>query len=173
MNLRSFTRHEANRLPWFDQDIVLYHGTREAHFSNISLGVNLNRCPHMNDFGRGFYTTTSRQQAERWAVELAIEKGDVPAVISYAVARDSLARLDCLFFVRGTTNAFDYWDFVLHCRKARGDHNRAHAGWYDLVVGPVSGSLKKRTIMPGSDQISFHTPAAISVLNQSQSARIL
>lgn len=151
---------------WNDQDVVLYHGTQTAHVASILLGVNLNRCRHLTDFGRGFYTTTRRSQALNWASGLAAgPAGGVPAVIEFTVEWNDLARLDTLFFVRATPGAADFWIFVQFCRSSATDHGRAHAPWYDLVVDPVTGSLRKQTVIPDGDQISFHTPAAVAILS--------
>ena len=66
---------------WSDQDVVLYHGTLDMHVASILLGVDLNKCKHIRDFARGFYTTTKRTQAERWANAMAVQTaGGVPAV---------------------------------------------------------------------------------------------
>ena len=93
---------------WNDQDIVLYHGTLDTHVASILQGVDLNQCQHLRDFGRGFYTTTKRTQAERWANDLAARSsGAAPAVIKFNVERNDLALLDTLVFVRGTVAAVD------------------------------------------------------------------
>lgn len=159
---------------WNDNDIVLYHGTLDQYVASILQRVNLNRCHHLRDFGRGFYTTTKRAQAEGWANVLAAQTaGAMPAVIEFTVRRNDLASLDTLFFVRGTAAAVDYWSFVQFCRSSTTDHNRAHTRWYDLVAGPVMGSLRKQTVIPDGDQISFHTPTATAVLDRGQKVQVL
>jgi hypothetical protein len=67
----------------------------------------------------------------------------------------------------------DYWSFVQYCRTVGGDHNRLHTPWYDLVVGPVTGTWKRQTILPDTDQISFHTPYAVAVLNAGAKMRVV
>jgi hypothetical protein len=159
---------------WNDQHIVLYHGTLDVHVASILQGVNPSVCQYLRDFGRGFYTTTNRQQAERWANDLALQTaGGVAAVIRFTVERNELAQLDSLFFVRGTPAAIDFWSFVQYSRTAAADHNRAHTGWYDLVAGPVTGSWKKQTVMPDGDQVSFHTAVAALVLDNSLKVQVL
>ncbi len=158
---------------WNDQDIVLFHGTLDVEVASIMQGVDLDRCRSLRDFGRGFYTTTNQQQAERWARDLANQAQGTAAVIRFTVTRNDLASLDCLVFVRGDTQAFDYWSFVEYCRTTTGDHRRAHAPWYDVVAGPITGSWRKRTVILNSDQFSFHTPGAIAILDNSPKARIL
>jgi hypothetical protein len=159
---------------WSDQDLVLYHGTLDRHVASIMQGVNLNKCKHLRDFGRGFYTTTKRTQAERWAKDMAAQTGGAaPAVLEFTVERNALALLDTLFFVRGTAAAVDFWSFVQFCRSSAVDHGRAHTPWYDLVVGPVMGSLRKQTVIPDGDQVSFHTPNGTAVLDGSPTVQVL
>jgi hypothetical protein len=159
---------------WSNQAIVLYHGTLDRHVASVLQGVNLRPCRHLRDFGRGFYTTTKRAQAERWANDLAAQiAGAAPAVVGFTVERNDLASLDMLFFVRGTAAAIDFWSFVQFCRSSATDHGRSHAPWYDLVGGPVVGSLRKQTVIPDGDQISFHTPNATAVLDRSQKVQVL
>ena len=158
--------------PWFDQDIVLYHATLNIAVDSVLHQVDLRKCGDFNDFGRGFYTTTNRQQALSWATEKAVRSTRVkPALIRYTVERRSLADLYSLFFVRGDKNAYDYWSFVQHCRTTIGNHKGIYSDWYDIVAGPVTGSWKKQTVIPHSDQISFHTHRAIEILNICQKER--
>ena len=97
----------------------------------------------------------------------------MPAVIRFTVERDELAHLECLFFIRGSAAAIDYWSFVQYCKTIVGDHHRTYTGWYDLVAGPVVASVKKQTVVPDGDQVSFHTPNAMGVLDASTKARVL
>ena len=160
--------------PWYDQDIVLYHGTVETHVTSIDRAVDPRRGGRLKDFGRGFYTTTSRQQAEQWAYALAYQTpGGVPAVVRFTVERHALAGLDVLFFVRGNPGAVDFWAFVQYCRTTGADHNRAQTPWYDVVAGPVTGAWKRQTVIPDADQISFHTGRAAAVLDASRKERAL
>ena len=159
--------------PWTDQDIDLYHGTLDVHVRSIDGEIDLSVCRDLTDFGRGFYTTTNRLQAEQWARNLAKRRGGVPAVIRFTVERDELAHLECLFFIRGSAAASDYWSFVQYCKTIVGDHHRTYTGWYDLVAGPVVASLEKQTVVPDGDQVSFHTPNAIGVLDASTKAWVL
>jgi hypothetical protein len=104
-------------------------------------------------------------QAERWAKDLAGQTGDTAAVIEFTVERNALTKLDCLFFVRSSPNAFDFWSFVQYCKTIARDHNRRQTPWYDIVAGPVPGDWKKQTVIPAGDQVSFHTRAAVGILN--------
>ena len=64
---------------WADQDIVLYHGTLDIHVASILAAVDVTRCSHLKDFARGFYTTTSRAQAKKWADDKAVNIRHSPA----------------------------------------------------------------------------------------------
>lgn len=158
---------------WADQDIVLYHGTLDIHVAFLLASVDVTKGSHLKDFARGFYTTTSLLQAERWANDKAVNTPHNPAIISFTSSRHELSQLECLFFVRSDKNAVDYWAFVHYCRTTPGSHRRLHALWYDVVAGPVSGSWRKLTTIADADQISFHTDAAEAVLNNSQRVQVL
>jgi hypothetical protein len=158
----------AGILPWTDQEIVLYHGTLDIHVPSILAGIDLSVCKSLRDFGRGFYTTTNKPIAQDWANKLALTNPASPAVIEFRVPRNDLAGLDCLVFVRGDSDAIDYWSFVQYCRTVPGNHNRAHSAWYDVVAGPIAGTWKRQTVIKASDQFSFHTAAAVAVLDNSQ-----
>ena len=74
-------------------------------------------------------------------------------IVRFDVARDALAALDCLWFVRGGFDVEDYWSLIFHCRQGRAAHGRAtKRGWYDVVAGPVAASWRTRLIFHDTDQ---------------------
>jgi Protein of unknown function (DUF3990) len=157
----------AGIAPWTDQDIALYHGTSDQWTASILRAVDLRQARPLTDFGRGFYTTTKLDQAKRWARDVARIWGGSAAVIKFDVERDALAMLQCLSFIRADTLAVDFWSFVQYCKTIPSDHRRRYvAGYYDIVAGPVPGDWKKQSVIRDSDQISFHTDAAVDVLNR-------
>jgi hypothetical protein len=138
------------------------------HWSGIVReGVRADRGRTGTDFGPGFYTTADRVQAGHWAVALARSMNEPAIVIRADIDRDLLASLDTLYFVRGHEGADDFWSFVRHCRGGARTHARAASKkrLYDVVVGPVSRNYKRRVAYEDMDQISFHTPEALAVLN--------
>jgi hypothetical protein len=159
--------------PWHDQVIELFHGTTDVWVQDILLAVDETVGGGLKDFGRGFYTTTNLDKARAWANVKARRAGGNAAVLRFDVSRNDLAQLDCLLFIRGDPNALDYWSFVQYCRTIGGDHNRLHTAWYDLVAEPVTGTWKRQTIISDTDQIAFHTPHAVAVLNACAKARVL
>ncbi|MBY0526553.1 MAG: DUF3990 domain-containing protein [Gemmataceae bacterium] len=159
--------------PWIDQDLVLYHGTLATHIGSIMQGVDVTKGKHLRDFGRGFYTSTSKVHAEHWANNLALDSTDPAAVIEFTVSRNDHAQLDCLFFMRGDPGAADFWSFVQYCRTIAADHNRAQTQWYDIVSGPVAGDWKKQSVIRNADQVSFHTAAGAMLLDGSAKVQVV
>lgn len=157
-------------MTWNHQPLTVYHGCDDASAASIArYGVSLGACRPGSDFGQGFYVTTNERQAMDWAnarYRLRMRRGATSAaVLSFGIHRHSVGRLAAMAFVRDGAGS-DYWALVDHCRNG-GDHqhpNRAN-GFYDVVAGPVS-LYRRRVVMRDSDQISFHTGAAISVLGR-------
>ena len=158
-----------NRPPgWQNGPIRLYHGTWLSNVPSVLRGVDPNHFKPLKDFGRGFYVTTSQRQATSWAESLADQTlgVDGPAVLVFTIGLDALAELDTLAFVRGDYDADDFWSFVWHCRENDADHGRpVNGGWYDVVIGPVAAFWGQRALYAGGDQMSFHTPTAVALLN--------
>ena len=147
--------------PWVNQPLVLFHGTNVPSATSIRVdGIRLDAGRREHDFGQGFYTTTNEQQAWDWATQRARGTNSSPAVLYFEVDRNRLAELDILWFIRG--DARDFWSLVIYCR--RGGDAHARAGWYDLVVGPVSTGLSDGRIIDNSDQASFHSRKAVEIL---------
>ena len=151
--------------------IRLYHG------STVAVRRPFLRPGRPNaDFGKGFYTTSVMEQAERWA-HIKQEREDAAhAVVSVYEFDESLfdnADLN----IRRFTGADEPWlYFVTDCRKSR-PHD------YDLVQGPVANDkvfttvnlFESRVLSAEAailqlkayktyDQLSFHTERVISRL---------
>ena len=125
------------------------------------------------DYGRGFYTTTSYEQAESWVKRRMEEKQvSVGYVCVYELDESAHANLNALLFDSPT----DEWvDFVMKNRTQKGFVHE-----YDLVYGPVAndrvyaafalyegGLIDKQTLIKELktyklvDQYLFHTPKAL------------
>ena len=111
---------------WSNSTLTVYHGTIAKYASDIlAHGVNISKCSPFTDFGRGFYTTTSQDQAKTWAREASIRlrwtfpnhSDHEPTVLMIVIARHSIMTAACLGFVRGDFNADEYWSFIWHCRS--------------------------------------------------------
>ena len=91
------------------------------------------------DFGKGFYTTTSFEQAKKWADLKRKRSGVSRAVVSVYEAPDDLlnGRYATLNFTGPTK---DWLDFVVKNRKGQGEAE------YDLTMGPVANDQLYATI---------------------------
>lgn len=91
------------------------------------------------DFGKGFYTTTSFEQAQKWADLKRRRSNSSRAVVSEYEAPDDLlnGRYATLTF-NGPTK--EWLDFVVKNRKGLGE------GKYDLTMGPVANDQLYATI---------------------------
>ena len=162
---------------WSNQPLRVYHGCDDLSASEIvptggGHAINLASGSPTTDFGQGFYTTTNVHQAEQWAnrrYQMGQGRGArSAAVVEFTIDRHAMACLDDMAFVReGFAPGSDYWQLVANCRGGN-DHARAgKSGYYDVVYGPVS-LYPQFLVIADADQISFHTPAGLSVLTTAE-----
>lgn len=150
----------------------LYHGsTVEVRKPVISRGR-----PN-TDFGKGFYATTSYEQAERWAHIRQQRDKTAKAVVSVYEFDDALLD-DERFSVRHFIGADSEWlHFIVGCRNQTIHHD------FDMVMGPVANDRLYLTINMYEngelseeaaiiqlksyklfDQLSFHKAYALRLL---------
>ncbi len=113
----------------------LYHG------SNVEVrNPSLRYGRHKTDFGKGFYTTTQKEQAEKWTeIKLDRAKTGKKTVSVYEVDDALLANPELR--IREFHGVDAAWlDFVVGCRKGQ-EHD------YDLVFGPVANDNVFVTVM--------------------------
>jgi hypothetical protein len=137
------------------------------------------------DYGSGFYTTTSSEQAEEW-VRRNMKSNRVAKgfVNEYELDIDNLQSVKCLLFESPT----DEWiDFVMNNRL-----NKDFVHDYDIVYGPVAndrvytcfalyegGLMSKQNLLAELktyelvDQYLFHTERALQLLTFTQAHEIL
>lgn len=109
--------------------ITLYHGScLSVSHPQITAGRrNL-------DFGRGFYITKIREQAESWAVVIAGRKGrKASPVVSIYSFDDALAESDGVRFKRFPSYDIEWLDYVIACRSGKDVSLE-----YDIVEGGVA-----------------------------------
>ena len=125
------------------------------------------------DFGKGFYLTTSKNQAERWVLNRLINPGDVGYVNSYEFDLENASQV---LKIKTFDDPDEEWiDFVIANRMIEGySHN------YDIVIGPVAddkvfaqltlfegGIISKKNLIENLlthrlvDQYLFHTEQAL------------
>ena len=137
------------------------------------------------DYGSGFYTTTSSEQAEEW-VRRKMKSNRVAKgfVNEYELDIDNLQSVKCLLFESPT----DEWiDFVMNNRL-----NRDFVHDYDIVYGPVAndrvytcfalyegGLMSKQNLLAELktyelvDQYLFHSEQALQLLTFTKANVIL
>ncbi len=153
--------------------MTLYHGS-----TIVVESPRLIESQRLLDFGNGFYTTTNKYQAERWALikNLRNKFEYTPIVTIYNF--DDAFLVNSILKVKSFSKADEEWlDFVFRNRKSEIKSE------YDIVIGPVandtlyatltlyeSGILnQKETINRLKthnlfDQVSFHTERALQIL---------
>lgn len=127
------------------------------------------------DFGKGFYVTSVREQAERWAKRKADLLGSSKAIISVYEMQE---KTEGLYVKTFAPDLMEWIDFVCSCRDGGVDYQR-----YDLIRGKVANdrvfrvvdmyhagiwekerALKEIKVYPNYDQIAFITQKAIDQL---------
>ena len=149
--------------------MTLYHGSLE-----IVEKLQILQANRPLDFGTGFYTTTSLQQARRW-VKLRMEQSQASVgfinIYEYTPKRDLRTRL--------FRSANEAWVDFVHANRTVQDYNHD----YDIVTGPVandnvylsfnlyeSGIITKRELIRRLktyklvDQLLFHTERSLDTL---------
>ena len=149
--------------------MTLYHGSLEIVEKPQILQAN-----RPLDFGTGFYTTTSLQQARRW-VKLRMEQSQASVgfinIYEYTPKSDLRTRL--------FRSANEAWVDFVHANRTIQDYNHD----YNIVTGPVandnvylsfnlyeSGIITKRELIRRLktyklvDQLLFHTERSLDTL---------
>jgi len=104
--------------------MILYHGSYLAvekpdlSFSRVTL-----------DFGKGFYTTPIKEQAEKWSKRYINTKGK-GVVSSYSFNEEEMPSLKVQKF---DSYSEDWLEFIVSCRKG----NDIGLG-YDLIIGGIA-----------------------------------
>lgn len=130
------------------------------------------------DFGKGFYTTTNREQAEKWAIikQKRLGKTSESFVTEYKFL-DSLISNQLLNVNIFSQPSEEWLDFVVQNRNEDTNHG------FDLVIGPVANDTLYQTftlyeagiltkpetiarlkVHPLFDQVSFHSYKALEHL---------
>lgn len=109
--------------------ITLYHGSyTEVHQPLAKAGRrNL-------DFGRGFYLTKLKEQAEAWAAIIASRKGrNVKPVVSVFQFDEEHAKMDGTRFRIFPAYDLDWLNYVVDCRQGKD-----YSSEFDIVEGGVA-----------------------------------
>ena len=118
-------------------------------------GVDLQHVNRDMDFGRGFYTTTIKKQAESWARR---KKGEV---IKFEIPKNELDKLNSKVF----SSANDEWV------KQVTDGRRGINHGYDSISGPMLSNPSQylnglEAAKSHGQQTTFNTQRAVDLLNK-------
>ena len=150
--------------------MMVYHG------SNVIVNnPNIERSFRPLDFGKGFYVTTVKEQAERWARRKMDICGTGKAIVTIYEMGEDFTGLSRKCFDDDLT---EWIDFVCQCRDEKEDYPK-----YDLIRGKVANdkvfrvvdmyhsgiwdkerALKELKVYSDYDQIAFVSQKAIEQL---------
>lgn len=156
--------------------IVLYHGSNTAIER-----IDFDKCRPYKDFGRGFYLTDLRHQAERMAARTAKMFKGVPTLTTFEFDMDE-ARAQGLKIKVFESPDKEWARFVMDNRDINVPQP-CHD--YDIVVGPVADDtiarllrmftenfideaqlVRELTFSEVTSQYFFHSEAAIAMLRK-------
>ncbi len=109
--------------------ITLYHGSHSIVSQPLTNAGRLNL-----DFGKGFYLTKIKIQAETWAKIVASRYGrDITPVLNEYVFDDVRAEQDEIRIKRFMSYDMEWLDYVISCRNGKD-----YSDVYDVVEGGVA-----------------------------------
>lgn len=106
--------------------MTLYHGSLEIVEKPAILEPN-----HTMDYGKGFYTTTSKDQADKWVIRKITAVNQSKGFTNIYSFDETV--LDTLKVLKFDSPDEAWLDFVMNNRT---DKNFTHD--YDIVYGPVA-----------------------------------
>lgn len=122
--------------------MILYHGSYLA-IENPDL---LHSRPNL-DFGKGFYLTSIREQAEKWCGKF-VKRGKEGVISNYMFDEELFQRLKVLRF---DSYSEEWLEFILACRSGKDSSD------YDAVCGGIANEKPNM-------QIALRTDAALTCL---------
>jgi hypothetical protein len=112
--------------------VIVYHGSSE-----IVKQPDVLHSYRALDFGKGYYVTSVREQAERWARRKADLTGGKAIVNQYRMS-DNISGLRVKTFPDDLT---EWIDFVCDCRDEKAIYQQ-----YDLIIGKVANDRVFRVV---------------------------
>ena len=164
--------------------MLLYHG------SNTDIrSIDLAMCRPYKDFGRGFYLTELKDQAEKMAKRVAKIYGGNPIVNVYEINDSFFEKADLNIRKFSDTPSEEWARFVMNNRsRSFTDYSNSECNLdnkYDIVVGPVADDdmamlfrqyqneiitfenlISGMTFRKTTNQYSFHTERSIALLRK-------
>ncbi|MCL2049166.1 MAG: DUF3990 domain-containing protein [Defluviitaleaceae bacterium] len=158
--------------------MIIYHGGTDIVENPLIMTANKGR-----DFGVGFYTTTIKEQAERWAKRQALSRRAPHAIVNTYEYDTNEKQLKIKTF---GDYSMDWLDLVVSCRQ-----NGSYAHGYDIVIGKIANddvgetvqavvdgltskefALSKLAFMKANNQVCFCTEKALACLKFTKYERV-
>jgi len=157
--------------------MILYHGSNHDFNS-----VDLSKSKDKRDFGKGFYTTTIKEQAQSWGYNMFNRLGG-DGIFLYEFEFTPSSDLASKYFQEISD---EWFDFILANRIQCGlQHN------FDFVQGPVANdktfltitgfidglfsreeAMQRLRYSRSNNQLSLHTERAVSLLVLKQKRKV-
>lgn len=113
--------------------MILYHGTnQEIEKPYVKFSKNY------LDFGKGFYLTTYKEQAEKWALRKAIRGSGEAVIHVYELDGKVLENYKVLHF---TEDNKEWLEFICNCRNGSTEYMQ-----YDVIMGSVADDDVFKTV---------------------------
>ena len=166
--------------------MILYHG------SNAEIDtIILEKCMPFKDFGKGFYTSPLQEQAYRMAKRtVKIRKEGNPCVTAYIIDDYFISNTE-LKIKQFAKPDKEWANFVINNRNRNFNDIKSNNcntdAKFDIVIGPVANDdivalmdvflaglisddalAKELTFRELTNQISFHTQKAVSLLKKTE-----
>jgi hypothetical protein len=111
----------------------LYHGSNQSVPDPDPFHGSNNK-----DFGQGFYTIPSQQDAVSWAVKIAKRRGKTPMLNSYTYRHNNRIRIHC--FDNDETSLLTWIDFILYNRGLERLIGYPYRNPFreDIIAGPIA-----------------------------------
>ena len=156
--------------------MILYHG------SNMTIDrIDLGKCRPYKDFGKGFYLTDIRHQAERMAARTVKMFRGVPTLTAFEFDLEKALTIGLKIKIFNAPD--DEWARFVMSNRDINVPQPCHD--YDIVIGPVADDtiarllrmftenfiseeqlVKELTFSQVTSQYFFHTEAAIKMLKK-------
>ncbi|OZG73036.1 hypothetical protein BTA51_13870 [Hahella sp. CCB-MM4] len=150
-----------------DDFVTFYHGTSPEKASDIRLnGIDLSKSKPRNDFGDGFYMTTSRDDAIQSAKMVNLEQD----VLEFRVPKSEFDNLNNLKFDSPNQEWADFVSFNKELDVPYLPPKEWALPKFDTVTGPLYRDLlpdgRIKNWVGRADQTSIHTDTAVDLFNR-------
>lgn len=113
--------------------MIVFHGS-----TSVIKAPDISHSKRFLDFGMGFYVTSHKNQAKRWAKRKSLRNGNSPILNVFEMDVDGLEKFR---FLNLHDDLPTWLNFVCACRKGELDYCS-----YDVISGPVADDDVFKTV---------------------------